>query len=137
YVLPLMPAAAILVALFWSDLFPGSQNYTPTSITSVRISAWINIAFISFISIALFNLTRIVGPDPAAPELYAEIEKSGILKYGGIVWLITTLISSILILTHRYRQIIIINLLGFTAFIAISLMPAILIMDQQRQLPLR
>jgi 4-amino-4-deoxy-L-arabinose transferase-like glycosyltransferase len=137
YVLPLMPAAAILVALSWSDLFPTSQNSTPTPITSVRISAWMNVAFLTFISIALFNLTQVVGPDPAAPELYAEMEKSGILKYGGIIWLIITLISSILILTHRYRQIIIINLVGFTAFIAISLMPAILIMDQQRQLPLR
>lgn len=137
YVLPLMPAAAILVALSWSDLFPTSQNSTPTHLAFLRISAWINVAFITFISIALFNLTQIVGPDPAAPELYAEMEKSGILKYGGIIWLIITLISSILILTHRYRQIIIINLVGFTAFIAISLMPAILIMDQQRQLPLR
>jgi len=137
YVLPLMPAAAILVALSWSDLFPTSQNSTPTPITSVRISAWVNVAFLTFISITLFNLTQVVGPDPAAPELYAEMEKSGILKYGGIIWLIITLISSILILTHRYRQIIIINLVGFTAFIAISLMPAILIMDQQRQLPLR
>ena len=137
YVLPLMPAAAILVALSWSDLFPTSQNSTPTHLAFLRISAWINVAFTTFISIALFNLTQIVGPDPAAPELYAEMEKSGILKYGGIIWLIITLISSILILTHRYRQIIIINLVGFTAFIAISLMPAILIMDQQRQLPLR
>ncbi|MFN5893068.1 MAG: ArnT family glycosyltransferase [Dolichospermum sp.] len=137
YVLPLMPAAAILVALSWSDLFPTSQNSTPTHLAFLRISAWVNVAFITFISIALFNLTQIVGPDPAAPELYAEMEKSGILKYGGIIWLIITLISSILILTHRYRQIIIINLVGFTAFIAISLMPAILIMDQQRQLPLR
>ncbi|MDB9491276.1 glycosyltransferase family 39 protein [Dolichospermum circinale CS-534/05] len=137
YVLPLMPAAAILVALSWSDLFPTSQNSTPTHLAFLRISAWINVAFITFVSIALFNLTQIVGPDPAAPELYAEMEKSGILKYGGIIWLIITLISSILILTHRYRQIIIINLVGFTAFIAISLMPAILIMDQQRQLPLR
>ena len=137
YVLPLMPAAAILVALSWSDLFPTSQNSTPTHLAFLRISAWINVAFITFISIALSNLTQIVGPDPAAPELYAEMEKSGILKYGGIIWLIITLISSILILTHRYRQIIIINLVGFTAFIAISLMPAILIMDQQRQLPLR
>ena len=137
YVLPLMPAAAILVALSWSDLFPTSQNSTPTPITSVRIGAWVNVVFLTFISITLFNLTQVVGPDPAAPELYAEMEKSGILKYGGIIWLIITLISSILILTHRYRQIIIINLVGFTAFIAISLMPAILIMDQQRQLPLR
>jgi hypothetical protein len=137
YVLPLMPAAAILVALFWSDLFPTSQTLTPTSLKSVRISAWMNVAFLALFSIALFNLTKIVVLDPAAPELYAEMEKSGILKYGGIIWLITALISSGSILTHRYRQIIVINLVGFIAFVAIALMPAVLIMDQQRQLPLR
>ncbi len=135
YVLPLMPAAAILVALFWSDLFPSSQ--TPTPLKSFQISAWVNIAFLTVISIALFHLTQIVGIDPAAPELYANMEKSGILKFAGIIWLLSTFTSAIFILTHRYRQIIIINLVGFIAFVAIALIPAVLIMDQQRQLPLR
>jgi 4-amino-4-deoxy-L-arabinose transferase-like glycosyltransferase len=137
YVLPLMPAAAILVALFWSDLFPSSPTIAPTPPKFLRISAWVNVAFLTVISIALFHLTQIVGPDPAAPELYAQMEKSGLLKFGGIVWLLSTLISAILILNHRYRQIITINLVGFIAFIAVALMPAVVIMDQQRQLPLR
>jgi 4-amino-4-deoxy-L-arabinose transferase-like glycosyltransferase len=135
YVLPLMPAAAILVALFWSDLFPSPQ--TPTPLKSFRISAWVNIAFLTIISVALFHLTQIVGIDPAAPELYVEMEKSGILKFAGIIWLLSTFTSAIFILTHRYRQIIIINLIGFIAFVAIALIPAVSIMDQQRQLPLR
>jgi 4-amino-4-deoxy-L-arabinose transferase-like glycosyltransferase len=137
YVLPLMPAAAILVALFWSDLFPSSPTLTPTPLKSLRISAWVNVAFLTVIAIALLNLIQIVGPDPAAPELYAQMEKSGILLFGGIAWLISTFIAAILILSHRYRQIITINLVGFIAFIALALMPAVLIMDQQRQLPLR
>ena len=135
YVLPLMPAAAILVALFWSDLFPSSQ--TPTPFKSFRISAWVNIAFLTVISVALFHLTQIVGIDPAAPELYANMEKSGILKFAGIIWLLSAFISAIFILTHRYRQIITINLVGFIAFVAVALIPAASIMDQQRQLPLR
>ena len=135
YVLPLMPAAAILVALFWSDIFPSSQ--TPTPLKSFRISAWVNIAFLTIISVALFHLTQIVGIDPAAPELYANMEKSGILKFAGIIWLLSAFISAIFILTHRYRQIITINLVGFIAFVAIALIPAASIMDQQRQLPLR
>jgi uncharacterized membrane protein YhaH (DUF805 family) len=130
-----MPAAAILVALFWSDLFPSPQ--TPTPLKSFRISAWVNIAFLTIISVALFHLTQIVGIDPAAPELYVEMEKSGILKFAGIIWLLSTFTSAIFILTHRYRQIIIINLIGFIAFVAIALIPAVSIMDQQRQLPLR
>ena len=137
YVLPLMPAAAILVALFWSDLFPSSPTLTPTPPKFFRVSAWVNVAFLTVIAIALFNLTRIVGPDPAAPELYAQMEKSDILKFAGIIWLLSTITSAILILSHRYRQIITINLVGFIAFIAIALMPAVIIMDQQRQLPLR
>jgi len=135
YVLPLMPAAAILVALFWSDLFPSSQ--TPTPLKSFRISAWVNIAFLTIISVALFHLTQIVGIDPAAPQLYVEMEKSGILKFAGVIWLLSTFTSAIFILTHRYRQIIIINLIGFIGFVAIALIPAVSIMDQQRQLPLR
>ncbi|MBS3030587.1 MAG: glycosyltransferase family 39 protein [Dolichospermum sp. DET50] len=135
YVLPLMPAAAILVALFWSDIFPSSQ--TPTPLKSFRISAWVNIAFLTIISVALFHLTQIVGIDPAAPELYANMEKSGILKFAGIIWLLSAFISAIFILTHRYRQIITINLVGFIAFVAVALIPAASIMDQQRQLPLR
>jgi 4-amino-4-deoxy-L-arabinose transferase-like glycosyltransferase len=135
YVLPLMPAAAILVALFWSDIFPSSQ--TPTPLKSFRISSWVNIAFLTVISVALFHLTQIVGIDPAAPELYANMEKSGILKFAGIIWLLSAFISAIFILTHRYRQIITINLVGFIAFVAVALIPAVSIMDQQRQLPLR
>jgi 4-amino-4-deoxy-L-arabinose transferase-like glycosyltransferase len=134
YVLPLMPAAAILVALFWSDLFP---TLTPIPLKSLRISAWINVVFLTIIAIALFNLTQIAGPDPAAPELYVQMEKSGILKAGGIIWLLSTITLAILILKHCYRQIIIINLVGFIAFLTIALIPAVLIMDQQRQLPLR
>ncbi|MTJ54779.1 glycosyltransferase family 39 protein [Anabaena sp. UHCC 0253] len=132
YVLPLMPAAAILVALFWSDLFPSSQP-----LQSLRISAWVNVAFLTVVAIALYNLTQIAGPDPAAPELYVQMEKSGILKFGGIIWLLSAIITASLILSYRYRQIITINLVGFIAFIAIALMPAVSIMDQQRQLPLR
>ncbi|MDB9309467.1 glycosyltransferase family 39 protein [Aphanizomenon sp. CS-733/32] len=137
YVLPLMPAAAMLVALFWSDLFSSSPTITPTPPKFLRLSAWINVGFLTILAIALFHLTRIAGPDPAAPELYVQMEKSGILKFGGIIWLLSTITAAILILTHRYRQIITINLLGFIAFIAIVLMPAVAIMDQQRQLPLR
>ncbi|MFM7406483.1 MAG: ArnT family glycosyltransferase [Cuspidothrix sp.] len=137
YVLPLMPAAAILVALLWSDLFSSSQTFKSSFGKFFRISSWVNVGFLTILAIALFNLKAIVGPDPAAPELYAQIANSGILEFGGMIWLTSTIILSICILTHHYRQIITINLLGFIAFIAIVLIPAVNIMDQQRQLPLR
>ncbi|MEY3223805.1 MAG: hypothetical protein RLZZ203_2664, partial [Cyanobacteriota bacterium] len=137
YVLPLMPAAAILVALLWSDLLPSSQTFSLTVNKFLRISAWVNVGFLTILAIALFNLTEIVRPDPAAPELYAQMANSGVLKFGGMIWLLSTIILAIVILTHHYRQIMIINLVGFIAFMAIALIPAVTIMDQQRQLPLR
>ncbi|MFM7365731.1 MAG: ArnT family glycosyltransferase [Cuspidothrix sp.] len=137
YVLPLMPAGGILVALLWSDLFSSSQNSNSSFGKFLRISSWVNVGFLTILAIALFHLTQIVGPDPAAPELYAQIANSGILEFGGTIWLLSTIILAIAILTHHYRQIITINLVGFIAFIAFVLIPAATIMDQQRQLPLR
>jgi 4-amino-4-deoxy-L-arabinose transferase-like glycosyltransferase len=135
YVLPLMPAAAILVALFWSDLF--SHTQTDKSFKSFRISSWVNVAFLSTIAVALFNLFKLVGTDPAAPELYQQIQNSGLTNWGGIIWLVTAIIIAALILIRSFRPIIAINIVGFVAFLAIVLMPALFMMDAQRQAPLR
>ncbi|MEA5577408.1 glycosyltransferase family 39 protein [Anabaena sp. UHCC 0451] len=132
YVLPLMPAAAILVALFWSEIFSNTQTDQ-----SFRISSWVNVAFLSTISVALFNLFKLVGTDPAAPELYQKMQNLGLTNLGGIIWLITAIIIAALILNHRLRPIIAINFVGFVAFLAIVLMPALFLMDEQRQEPLR
>ncbi|TAE59539.1 MAG: glycosyltransferase family 39 protein [Nostocales cyanobacterium] len=132
YVLPLMPAAAILVALFWSDLFTGKNTER-----SFRISSWINVSFLSTIAVALFNIPRIVGTDPAAPELYDKIEKLGITNIGGIIWIIAAIAIASLIVTHYLRPVIAINIIAFIAFLSFVLMPALFLMDEQRQLPLR
>ncbi|MBD2291919.1 glycosyltransferase family 39 protein [Anabaena sphaerica FACHB-251] len=132
YVLPLMPAAAILVALLWSDLFSNTQIDQ-----AFRISAWVNVAFLSTIAVALFNLFKLVGTDPAAPELYQQIQNSGLTTVGGIIWLVAAIVIAALILSHRFRPIIAVNVVGFVAFLALVLMPALFLMDEQRQLPLR
>lgn len=138
YVLPLMPAAAILVALFWSDLI--KDNSTANSSISGRSflwSSWVNVAFLSTLAVGLFHLSQIIGKDPAAPNLYQQIQQSGLPVYGGVIWLICALVISVLILSRSWHSIIGVNLLGFAAFLAISLMPALFFMDQERQLPLR
>jgi 4-amino-4-deoxy-L-arabinose transferase-like glycosyltransferase len=132
YVLPLMPAAAILVALFWSDLFSHTQTQK-----SFRISSWVNVAFLSTIAVALFNISKLVGTDPAAPELYQQIQNSGITKLGGIIWLVAAIAIAICILTYYLRPIIAINVVAFVAFLSLVLMPALFVMDAQRQEPLR
>ncbi|MBK1986728.1 glycosyltransferase family 39 protein [Sphaerospermopsis aphanizomenoides BCCUSP55] len=132
YVLPLMPAAAILVALWWSDLFPNTHTHK-----SFSISGWVNVAFLSALAVALFNISHIIGTDPAAPELYEQIQNLGIANIGGIIWLTAAVIIAVLILTYRWRAIITINLICFVAFLSLVLMPALFLMDAERQAPLR
>ncbi|UKO97921.1 ArnT family glycosyltransferase [Nostoc sp. UHCC 0870] len=142
YVLPLMPAAAILVALLWSDFFSQPQpNTSKTAITYpisfLQVSSWINVVFLSVLSVALFHLSYLLGKDPAAPNFNQMLQNSGLPEIGGWIWLLFAVIVAVLILRRQWQAIIGVNLLGFAAFLMIMMMPALLLVDQERQLPLR
>ncbi|MEH2054379.1 ArnT family glycosyltransferase [Nostoc sp.] len=157
YVLPLMPAAAILVALLWSDLFPNTQHDEETQIhgerekvfdnssSSPRVpipasliwSGWVNVVFLSFLSTALFNLTHILGTDPAISNFHELIQKSGIPVIAGLIWLVCAVLVAGFLLIRRWNYVISINLIGFVAFLIFVLTPALFFIDRERQLPLR
>ncbi|MBW4422923.1 MAG: glycosyltransferase family 39 protein [Nostoc desertorum CM1-VF14] len=147
YVLPLMPAAAILVALFWSDFFqdtqarqttPGSSSPTPPiSPSFLRASGWVNVMFLSVLATALFNITHILGTDPAISNFHELIQQSGLPVIAGLMWLICAVAVGGLLLSHRWNYIIGINLIGFVAFLIFVLTPASFFIDRERQLPLR
>ncbi|MBD2533538.1 glycosyltransferase family 39 protein [Nostoc flagelliforme FACHB-838] len=145
YVLPLMPAAAILVALLWNDLFPDTetQQKTPVSPTPsisssfLRISGWLNVVFLSVLATALFNITQILGTDPAISNFHELIQKSGLPVIAGLMWLVCAILVAAFLLTRRWNYIISINLIGFVAFLIFVLTPASFFIDRERQLPLR
>ncbi|MBD2594754.1 glycosyltransferase family 39 protein [Nostoc spongiaeforme FACHB-130] len=138
YVLPLMPAAAILVALFWSDCFPTtSASSSPTPQKFFWFSGWANVVLFSALSVAMFQITQLLGNDQAAPNFRQTLENSGVTELGGYIWLLTAISVAFLIITRRWRGIIGVNLLGFVAFLIVVLMPAMFLMDQERQMPLR
>ncbi|MBN3939413.1 MAG: glycosyltransferase family 39 protein [Nostoc sp.] len=147
YVLPLMPAAAILVALLWSDLFsdpktrqtiPVSPSPTPSiSASLLRMSGWVNVVFLSVLATALLNITHILGTDPAISNFHELIEQSGLPVIAGIIWLVCAVLVAGLLLSRRWNYIISINLIGFVAFIIFVLTPASFFIDRERQLPLR
>ncbi|BAY92183.1 MULTISPECIES: ArnT family glycosyltransferase [unclassified Tolypothrix] len=140
YVLPLMPAAAILVALLWSDLIPEPETDNHKSVIAAKSfvwSSWINVIFLSAVAAALFHLAQLVGYDPAAPELYQSIQQMGLPAIGGMIWLLVAIIIAAFTLTRRWQWIITANLLGFVIFFTVVLMPTLFVMDQQRQQPLR
>jgi 4-amino-4-deoxy-L-arabinose transferase-like glycosyltransferase len=143
YVLPLMPAAAILVALFWNDYFtdteiPVSTSTTPRiSLSLLRVSGWVNVVFLSVLSTALFNITQILGTDPAISNFHELIQKSGLPVIAGLIWLVCAVLVAALLLSRRWNHIISINLIGFVAFLIFVLSPASFFIDRERQLPLR
>ncbi|MBD2364067.1 glycosyltransferase family 39 protein [Anabaena minutissima FACHB-250] len=142
YVLPLMPAAAILVALLWSDFFSQPEPNTSRTVITypisfLQVSSWINVVFLSVLSVALFHLSYFLGKDPAAPNFNQILQDSGLPQIGGWIWLLFAFIVAVLILSRQWHSIIGVNLLGFVAFLMIMLMPALLLVDQERQLPLR
>ncbi|MDZ8227645.1 glycosyltransferase family 39 protein [Nostoc sp. ChiVER01] len=147
YVLPLMPAAAILVALLWSDFLqntearqtiPVSSSPTPPiSPSFLRVSGWVNVVFLSVLATALFNITHILGTDPAISNFHEQIQRTGLPVIAGVIWLVCAVLVAGLLLSRQWKQVIGINLIGFVAFLIFVLTPASFFIDRERQLPLR
>ena len=133
YVLPLMPAAAILVALLWSEHI----SFPKMSKTSILWSGWVNVIFLSTLAVVLFYVPRIIGADPAAPNFRQLLKNSGLPILGSIIWLSCALALAFLLVRRQWKPLITVNAISFSLFIIFLLTPALFLMDQTRQQPLR
>jgi len=133
YMLPLMPAAAILVAMMWSEQVTLGKKKNSFLVGS----GWFNVLFLSILAVALAYSPRFIGFDPAMVNPRQLIEQSGLPIIGCIVWAITALAIAVLLWQKQWLGIPAANLVGFFAFLLFVLMPAGLLIDQARQLPLR
>lgn len=131
YVLPLMPASAILVGILWADVL--TLSATP----GFRFSAWVNIIFVSACSAALFYVPKLLGYDPAAPNIAQTIQQSNITVVSGIIWLACAIVLAFLVLRKHWVALIGTNLIAFALFLVFALTPTLFILDGERQLPLR
>jgi len=134
YVLPLMPAAAILVALLASDLL----TYPPQRLWGLRLSAGFNLILLGVIAGAIWYSPNFIGYDPAALNLSETLQASGLPLRGGILWGMAAIAAVIALCRRRgWRWLGTINLVAFVAFIILVVSPAAFLLDQERQLPLR
>ena len=136
YVLPLIPAGAILVALGWSEALtkPLAAKFDRGLLVSIVGNCFLAIA----LAIAFWYLPEFVGKDPVIPKLGDKVAASGLPWRGAVVWSAIALASIFCWLRIRQRRWIIwINILGFMAFISLVLNPAYIFVDRLRQLPLR
>lgn len=149
YVLPLMPAAGILIALFWSNLIvdTGTQKVGTVSNSSLapvllssplmQASGWLNVVLTSAVGFTFFQVSSLIGYDPAAPNFRQMLQRSNLPVLGGIIWLAAAVIIAVFLIRRRYLHLICINLLAFSAFMVLVLTPALFVSDASRQLPLK
>ncbi|NET10122.1 MAG: glycosyltransferase family 39 protein [Symploca sp. SIO2B6] len=132
YTLPLLPAASVLVALLWSD-----RLVRPLCSRGLFITHGINAVFLCVLAGAVFYSGQWLGDDPVMPELPQLVQEANILIVGGVIWAVGAIASGLLILTRRTPWIWGTNLVTFVAFFLLAVLPAVPLMDSQRQLPLR
>ncbi|OCR00696.1 glycosyltransferase [Oscillatoriales cyanobacterium USR001] len=141
YVLPLMPAAAILVTLLWSKIISIkkaeigiNQKSFPLYIT---ISFIVNVIFLLVLAGVIFYSFNWLGKDPAMPNFDRIFRESGLGVTGGWLWIITAAMVTMLIWLRQESGILTVNLIGLAAFIIFVITPVYNLVDEHRQLPLR
>ncbi|MDY6902669.1 MAG: glycosyltransferase family 39 protein, partial [Cyanobacteriota bacterium] len=141
YVLPLMPAASILIALLASEFIFQSNSAIANTNTiknkAILMTGGLNIFFLIVLGIACIYSPQFIGSDPAILNLPEQLENSGLHLQGGIIWIITAvLIAWILQYPAQRRWLIGVNFAGFIAFLVLFVNPAIFFLDEVRQRPL-
>ncbi len=146
YVLPLMPAAAILVTLLWSDIIAGNEPQNrrikletkPNSLPkSLLVTYIVNVVFLLILAGATFYCYNWLGDDPAMPNFPQALQQSGLLIVGGAIWITAAGAIALLLWQRQQRWILVVNFIGLVAFIIFGLTPAYKLVDINRQLPLR
>ncbi len=127
YVLPLMPAAAIMVGLMWAG--PRQRG--------TWLSAVLSILFFAILAVASYLTPNWIGGDPVMPDFPQLVRESQVMVYGSIIWGLATVVCVGLLLARRVRWVWAVSLAAFMAFTMASILPVAAIADSQRQLPLR
>ncbi len=127
YVLPLLPAAAIMVGLMWAG--PRQRG--------LWISAILSIVFFTILAVASYLTPNWLGGDPVMPRFPELVQDSQAMLYGAIVWGVATLAALGLLLVRQVRWVWTVSFIAFLAFTIVSILPVAAIADSQRQLPLR
>jgi 4-amino-4-deoxy-L-arabinose transferase-like glycosyltransferase len=132
YTIPLLPAAGVLVGLFWSD-----QMTQPRISRAAWISHIVNIVLFIALAVAAWYSPNWLGDDPEMPNLADRIRESNVMLWSAIVWGLAALAGILLLLRRRLNWLWSVNLIGIAAFILVGLLPAGKVVDAERQLPLR
>ncbi len=156
YVLPLMPAVGMLVALLWGNwwsgqtappavprpglaiapIAPPATQPWPRSLT-VSTAGAIGLMVILALGFAAQGWWLPLIYDPAMPNLTEVLMASGVATWAAAIWGITAAIALGLMLTRRGHWVWLATAIGFAVFWLVTILPAGAIVDELRQEPLR
>jgi len=137
YILPIVPAGAIMITLFWSE----EISLAPTKIKyswAFFASGIFNFILLLVMAIAAFISPQFVGSDPAYPNFAQVLSESGLPIIFSLILSLATLLMGVSLFRKPFRAWLwsanLVGFLGTLIFVIPSLAP---IMDSQRQQPFR
>jgi 4-amino-4-deoxy-L-arabinose transferase-like glycosyltransferase len=140
YILPALPAGALLVALWWQPLAApaGGGAPAPPHRWPLLASGWANAALLGLLAAAAALAPRWAASDPAHPALALALERSGLPLRLALLLALASLALVLLLRRPRgQRWLWVPDLAAFLAVLALVVAPLAPLLDRERQLPLR
>lgn len=140
YVLPSLPAAAILVAIFWiqETVKPEKKSIINRKNNLLfRILLITNLLILVIIAGGIIYVSHTLERDPAMPNFPELLQDSGLVERGAAIAISTAIVGAVLLLRRQWRYLIVVNLVSFVAFFIFALTPVYFLVDTERQLPVR
>lgn len=136
YTLPLVPAGAILVTLWWGAQIQQSEEHHRRS-WALKLSVYVSLALCVTLAACAFYSPNWLSNDPSMPNLGARMRETGLPWVGLGIWLGGAIAGVILLLQRNIQRFWLVNLATYAAFILFFVTPTFGIIDLERQLPLR
>lgn len=136
YVLPAIPAAAMLLGLLWSSELTSNNRSSSQTTTFYKVSGFLNLLFLLALSAALVIIPSLLDT-PEMPTAPLLLQQSGLPVVGGVIWLGSAVALGLLMFKQRWGWLWSANLIGFLVFFIFVGTPVWFLMDEARHLPLR
>jgi 4-amino-4-deoxy-L-arabinose transferase-like glycosyltransferase len=138
YILPLVPAGALLLALHWFPLHAEEPRAIDWPDRPQRWSAWVNALVFAALAPAVALAPRWAATDPAYPGFAGALSRSGLPILLALILAGTALgLIALLLRPGRPRALWLPNLLGFLLLLAAVVPGLAPLMEAQRQRPVR